>query len=120
MRRMAGSSFFALFVTALLPGLFSASSWADDAKPDAAAAGASIRVLIVDGQNNHNWKATTPILKAALKDAKLFTVDVATAPGGKLDKDEDFKPDFSKYQVVVSNYNGASGRSRRARRSRSS
>jgi type 1 glutamine amidotransferase len=39
-----------------------------------------IKVLIVDGQNNHNWRATTPMLKKILEDAKLFTVDVATAP----------------------------------------
>src|SRR5262245_56967179 len=39
-----------------------------------------IKVLIVDGQNNHNWRATTPILKKILEDTKLFTVDVATAP----------------------------------------
>jgi type 1 glutamine amidotransferase len=39
-----------------------------------------IKVLIVDGQNNHAWRTTTPILKKTLEDAKLFTVDVATAP----------------------------------------
>jgi uncharacterized protein len=77
-----------------------------------------IKVLIIDGQNNHNWKATTPILKAILDDAKLFAVDVATAPsnpGGKAsdeakaayrEKLAAFKPDFAKYAVVVSNYNG--------------
>ena len=64
-----------------------------------------IQALIVDGQNNHNWKATTPILKKALESCGLFSVDVATTPqDGKLD---DFKPEFSKYQVVISNYNGA-------------
>ena len=25
-----------------------------------------LKVLIVDGQNNHNWKGTTPVLKAIL------------------------------------------------------
>ena len=39
-----------------------------------------IRVLIVDGQNNHNWKATTPIMKKALEDSGRFTVEVATSP----------------------------------------
>ena len=39
-----------------------------------------IKVLIVDGQNNHTWRATTPLLKKALEEAGLFTVDVATAP----------------------------------------
>ncbi len=63
-----------------------------------------LKVLIVDGQNNHNWKATTPILKKILEDAKIFKVDVATSPPGKTD---DFAPKFSDYNVVVSNYNGA-------------
>lgn len=66
---------------------------------------ATIRALIVDGQNNHAWQKTTPILKAALESSGLFTVDVATSPphGRKLD---DFRPDFARYGVVVSNYNG--------------
>jgi type 1 glutamine amidotransferase len=60
-----------------------------------------IKVLIVDGRNNHNWKATTPLLKAYLEETKLFKVDVATA--GK--DASTFHPKFSDYQVVVSNYN---------------
>lgn len=71
---------------------------------DAGPAG-KIRVLIVDGQNNHQWAKTTPLLKAALEEAGIFAVDVATSPK-KGEKMDDFKPDFAKYQVVVSNYNG--------------
>ena len=26
-----------------------------------------IRVLLIDGQNNHNWKATTPVMVDALQ-----------------------------------------------------
>jgi type 1 glutamine amidotransferase len=64
-----------------------------------------IRVLLVDGQNNHKWQATSPLLKAALEDTKMFKVDVVTtAPKGE---PKDFHPDFAKYQVIVSNYNGA-------------
>ena len=72
----------------------------------AGAADEKIRVLIVDGQNNHNWKVVTPLLKAGLEEAKIFTVDVATTPNAR-GPVKDFKPDFSKYQVIVSNYNGA-------------
>jgi len=63
------------------------------------------KVLIVDGQNNHGWQQTTPILKAALESAGLFSVDIATSPahGQSL---AGFKPDFAKYRVIVSNYNG--------------
>lgn len=64
-----------------------------------------IKLLLIDGQNNHAWAKTTPLIKAALEESGLFAIDVATTPpkGQKLDE---FKPDFSKYQVVVSNYNG--------------
>ena len=62
-----------------------------------------IKTLIVDGQNNHDWKSTTPLLKKALEDSGLFTVDVATSPPGDT---AGFKPDFAAYQAIVSNYNG--------------
>jgi type 1 glutamine amidotransferase len=65
----------------------------------------SLKALIVDGQNNHDWKSTTPLLRKALEENGLFTVDVATSPGG--DDLSGFQPDFAAYDVVVSNYNGA-------------
>ena len=46
----------------------------------ASAAEAKIKALIIDGQNNHNWRATTPVMKKSLEDSGRFTVDVATAP----------------------------------------
>jgi hypothetical protein len=49
------------------------------ARPAEPGAG-KIKVLIIDGQNNHNWKATTPFLKQALEDGGRFAVDVATSP----------------------------------------
>ncbi len=64
-----------------------------------------LKALIVDGQNNHDWKATTPVLKKLLEETGLFTVDVATTPGAKEPMDS-FKPDFAKYDVIVSNYTG--------------
>lgn len=67
---------------------------------------APIKVLIVDGQNNHDWKATTPVIKKILEESGLFTVDVATSPEAKSGKIDTFKPNFADYQVVVSNYNG--------------
>ncbi|MBM3998007.1 MAG: ThuA domain-containing protein [Planctomycetes bacterium] len=64
------------------------------------------KALIVDGQNNHgNWPQTTDMMKGYLKATGLFSVDIArTAPQGE---DPAFRPEFAKYQVVVSNYNGA-------------
>jgi len=68
-------------------------------------AAAPLKVLIIDGQNNHPWQTTTPILKQTLESTGLFQVDVATTPpaGGDMST---FKPKFSNYRVVVSNYNG--------------
>ena len=66
----------------------------------------ALKALIVDGQNNHgNWPQTTKMMKKYLEDTKLFSVDVATT--AKQGTDEKFKPDFAKYNVVISNYNGA-------------
>jgi type 1 glutamine amidotransferase len=65
-----------------------------------------LQALIVDGQNNHgNWPQTTKMMKQYLEETKLFTVDVATT--AKSGTDPNFSPDFSKYNVVISNYNGA-------------
>ncbi|GEM_PF-881138 len=64
-----------------------------------------IKALIVDGQNNHSWTTTSPILKRILEDSGLFTVDVATSPARGMDMSR-FRPRFGRYQVVVSNYNG--------------
>ncbi len=65
-----------------------------------------IKALIIDGQNNHDWKRTSPVLKAALESCGLFVVDIVTSPPGGASL-ERFQPAFSKYGVVVSNYNGA-------------
>lgn len=39
-----------------------------------------LRALIIDGQNNHDWKSTTPVLKWILEDSGRFKVTVFTAP----------------------------------------
>jgi hypothetical protein len=79
--------------------------------PAGDAPGPAIRVILIDGQNNHDWRATTPLLKQHLESCKRFTVDVSShlAPGAKPGtvKTVPFPPDLSKYDVLVSNYNGA-------------
>lgn len=71
----------------------------------AVASAEPMKALIVDGQNNHGvWPTTTKMMKKYLEETGLFTVDVATTvPKGT---DDNFKPDFKKYAVVISNYNG--------------
>jgi type 1 glutamine amidotransferase len=70
----------------------------------AAWAATPLRALIIDGQNNHDWRRTTPVLKRILEESGLFQVDVLTTPpkGGDFST---FRPEFGKYQVVISNYN---------------
>lgn len=66
---------------------------------------APLRALLIDGQNNHDWKSSSPWIKRVLEDSGLFLVDVATTPPNGADL-KTFKPDLSPYQVLVSNYNG--------------
>jgi uncharacterized protein len=67
-----------------------------------------VRVLIVDGQNNHDWAPTTAWLKKFLTDSGRFVVEVSTTPA----KDappaawDGWRPKFSDYAVVLSNFNG--------------
>ena len=74
----------------------------------AALAADKINVLIIDGQNNHKWDITTPVLKNALESSGAFTVEVATTPpkGSPAEAWNGFKPNFAAYKAVVSNYNG--------------
>ncbi len=101
-----------------------------------------IKVLIVDGQNNHAWATTTPMLRRILAETGRFDVDVSTSPAAapaapRLARDATaaqkaahaealqrhatavtehkarsaaawaaWRPDFARYAVVVSNYNG--------------
>ncbi len=61
-----------------------------------------IKALIIDGQNNHNWKGTTPVLKDLLEKSGRFTVEVVTCTK---EDSPTFKPDFGKYDVLVMNFN---------------
>ncbi len=75
--------------------------------PVAVSAAPKYKALIVDGQSNHKiWPQTTQMIKGYLEETGLFAVEVATTPpeGSEL---SDYQPDFAKYDVVVSNYNGA-------------
>lgn len=64
------------------------------------------KVLIIEGQNNHrNMTEGTAMMKGYLEETGLFSVDIVTTPkkGGDM---SGFKPDFSKYDVLLTNYNG--------------
>jgi len=65
------------------------------------------KTLIITGQNNHNWKASSPVLKQILDETGLFSSEIIITPekGGDM---KIFNPDFSKYKLVVIDYNGDS------------
>lgn len=58
-----------------------------------------VRVLILSGHNNHNWKATTPVLQQILIKAGGFAVEVTEHP------EQCTAETFSKYDVILSNWN---------------
>lgn len=73
-----------------------------------AGAADKIDVLIVDGQNNHDFERTTPYLRKVLENTGRFRTYVVTTPprGAEAGAWKGFRPQFSDYDVVVCNYNG--------------
>jgi len=72
--------------------------------------GNKIRVLIVDGYSNHDWKLTTQLIRALLESTGLFTVDVSTSPASSTTPGWDaWRPRFKAYDVVVQNCNDING-----------
>ena len=60
----------------------------------------AIRVLILTGQNNHDWRKTTPVLENMLLNTGRFDVRVNEEPTGMT------LETLAIYNVVVLNYNG--------------
>ncbi len=58
-----------------------------------------IRVLVLTGANNHDWKKTTPALRKILEETGRFAVETTKPPAG-LDADT-----LAKYDVILSNWN---------------
>ena len=92
-----------------------------------AGAAEKLKALIVDGQNNHEvWPKSTIMMKHYLESTGLFDVEIARthyiwkwereaaflalAQAGESERlkepkpDPNFKPDFKKYAVIVSNF----------------
>lgn len=67
-----------------------------------------VKVLILTGQNNHDWQRTTPLIQQILEEPGLFEVSVSTSPpqDSPTGDWETWQPDFTAYDVVLSNYNG--------------
>ena len=58
-----------------------------------------IKTLILSGANNHDWKATTPVIKNLLEQSGRFTVSVTETPWAMNPSD------FAGYDVILCNWN---------------
>jgi hypothetical protein len=69
-----------------------------------------IKVLIVDGFSNHDWKYNTQLLRGILDPTGLFEVSVSTAPPTNGAPEwATWRPKFSDYDVVIQTYNDLKG-----------
>ena len=57
-----------------------------------------LRVLLLSGRNNHDWRTTTPLLRQLLVDTGRFDVRVVEKPDGLTGRT------LAVYDLVVSDY----------------
>jgi len=75
-----------------------------------AAAEPPVRVLILDGYSNHEWRLTTALIRGILEPTGLFIVRVSTAPPTREAPGWDtWRPRFSDYDVVIQTCNDLGG-----------
>ena len=69
---------------------------------------AKLKVLLITGQNNHNWRVTHPVLKKTLEETGHIAVDLSITPGKDANAAEwnDWRPAFSDYDCLMLDYNG--------------
>jgi len=65
------------------------------------------RTLIITGQGDHDWQASSPALKEILNQTGMFSARIIVTPE-KGEDISDFNPDFTRYRLVVLDYNGDS------------
>jgi type 1 glutamine amidotransferase len=71
---------------------------------------AKIKVLIVDGFSNHDWKQNTALLRGILEPTGLFAIDISTAPPTATAPSWDaWRPKFKDYDVVIQTCNDING-----------
>jgi hypothetical protein len=69
-----------------------------------------IRVLIVDGFSNHDWRLTTRSIRAILEPTGLFSVEVSTSPPTAASPGWDqWRPEFAAHDVVIQTCNDING-----------
>ena len=65
-------------------------------------------VLLLSGQNNHDWQETHLMLQDIIEEADMFNLTISLTPPKGADKAawDDWTPNFASYDAVVMDYNG--------------
>lgn len=73
-----------------------------------AASREKVKVLLLSGQNNHDWRRTTPLMQQILLDAGRFEVTVSYTPeaGAAPQAWGQWQPAFDQFDCILSDYNG--------------
>ena len=68
------------------------------------------KVLLLSGQNDHDWRRTTPLIEDILKESGLFEVELSVSPPSEADPEvwDTWRPEFFRYDVILHNYFGDS------------
>ncbi len=66
------------------------------------------KVLLLAGQNNHDWRRTTPLIEDILKESGLFEIELSISPpkGAEAEVWDTWRPEFAQYDVILNNYYG--------------
>jgi type 1 glutamine amidotransferase len=86
--------FLILFFSLITCFLFTVTGYSIEFSKDI-----QIKVLILSGSNNHDWKSTTSFLNQIFSESELFLVVISEKP------DTLKSSDFPNFDVVVSNWN---------------
>ena len=96
-----------LMVLAALLGLAAAGAGCASAP---LTADSRVKVLIIDGVSNHNWRLNTALIEGVLHPTGLFDIAVSTSPPRAESPGRDeWRPDFSAFDVVIQTYNDIHG-----------
>ena len=87
-------------MTALLLALLAAPGLSAISTPP------KIKLLVIEGVSNHDWRRRLDLVKAILARDGSFDVEVSITPSAADDPQWGrWRPDFSKYDAVLSGYN---------------
>jgi type 1 glutamine amidotransferase len=83
---------------------------AQNSSPTAPAENERVKVLLVDGFSNHNWRLNTRLIRGIVEPTDRFELTVSTSPPNADSPGWDgWRPKFSDYDVVIQTCNDING-----------